>query len=262
MTAKQGKTMLANEIDVSKIRYSDLKSLENGGKISYVNYGDEGLNSIYLQTPELKFPFDSLFYTEGKDSGKFACKVSLNMEGSEQVKQFAEKMMEIDKKLISDAQKNSMPWFKKKTMSEEVIDEKYTPIVRHYKDPESGEMTGKFPAQMGFKVVQRNGKFQCKFFDESAKKINVDNSEGENYQEVSNLLTKGASVKLLLKCNGLWFSPSGFGCTWKAEQMKIKVPETLEEYAFRDDGDGFVEDSDSDGGSGEDEEVVSEDESA
>jgi hypothetical protein len=80
------------------------------------------------------------------------------------------------------------------------------------------------------------------------------------YQEVSNLLAKGSSVKLLLKCNGLWFSPQGFGCTWKAEQMKVKVPETLDEYAFRDDGDGFVDDSDSDDGSGEEEEVVTDDE--
>ena len=257
---KQGKTMLASEIDVDKIRYSDLKSLDNGGKIAYVNYGDDGMNSIYLQTPELTFPFDSQFYTEGKDSGKFACKVSLNMEGNEQVKQFTEKMMEIDSKLIADAQKNSMPWFKKKTMSEELIDEKFTPIVRHYKDPETGEKNGRFPPQMGFKVVQRNGNYQCKFFDESAKKINVDDSDGDGYQEVSNLLGKGSSVKLLLKCNGLWFSPQGFGCTWKAEQMKVKVPETLDEYAFRDDGDGFVDDSESDDGSGEEEEVVSDDE--
>ena len=53
-------------------------------------------------------------------------------------------------------------------------------------------------------------------------------------------MAKGNTVKLLLKCNGLWFSTAGFGCTWKAEQIKIKVPEKLEDYAFRDD-DGFVD---------------------
>ena len=52
---------------------------------------------------------------------------------------------------------------------------------------------------------------------------------------------------LLLKCNGLWFSSAGFGATWKAEQIKLKIPESLEEYAFRDDDeDTFVDEKDED----------------
>lgn len=250
-----GKTMLANEIDVSKIKYSDLKTLDNGAKIAYVNYGDSSLQSIYLQTPEVTFPFDNQFFTEGQNSGKFSCKVSLKTDNP-QVKEFVDKLMEVDAKIKEDAKKNSMPWFKKTKITEDVIEEKYTPIIRHYKDPETGEKSDKYPPQMGFKVVQKNGVYQCKFFDESATKINVDDESGDNYQEVSNLLSKGSSVKLLLKCNGLWFSTVGFGATWKAEQMKVKVPETLEEYAFRDEGDQFVESD-----SGEEDEEVEESDS-
>ena len=111
----------------------------------------------------------------------------------------------------------------------------------------TGEFTGKFPAQMGFKVIQRNGNFDCKFYDDSRQRINVDDSDGEYYQEPSKLLGKGTTVRLLLKCNGLWFSSAGFGATWKAEQIKLKVPESLEEYAFRDDDDDtFVDERDDD----------------
>ena len=46
---------------------------------------------------------------------------------------------------------------------------------------------------------------------------------------------------IYIKYHSLWhcfvFSTAGFGCTWKAEQIKIKVPEKLEDYAFRDDDD-------------------------
>ena len=100
---------------------------------------------------------------------------------------------------------------------------------------------------MGFKVIQRNGNFDCKFYDDSRQRINIDDSDGENYQEPSKLLGKGTTVRLLLKCNGLWFSSAGFGATWKAEQIKLKIPESLDEYAFRDDNeDTFVDEKDDD----------------
>ena len=56
--------------------------------------------------------------------------------------------------------------------------------------------------------------------------------------------------------NGLWFSSAGFGATWKAEQIKLKIPESLEEYAFRDDDDDdtFVDEKDEDEDMDEEEE--------
>ena len=45
----------------------------------------------------------------------------------------------------------------------------------------------------------------------------------------------------------MWFSTAGFGCTWKAVQVKVKVPEQLDDYAFRgDDEDTFIDDTDED----------------
>jgi len=230
----QSKAMIASEIEMTKVKYSDLKNLDNGAKIAYVNYGD-GIQSIYLQTPELTFPFDCMYYQESEGTGKYSCKVSLKTDDNPEIESFVKKMTEFDEKIKEDAKKNSMAWFKKKSMSDEVIEDKYTPIVRHYKDPESGEFTGKYPAQMGFKVAKRNGVYQCKFYDETKSKINVDKEDDEDFQDVTNLLAKGSSAKMLLQCTGLWFSSVGFGATWKAVQMLVKVPETLEEFAFRDD---------------------------
>ena len=243
-----------SELDVNLVRYSDLKKMTSGAKIAYVNYGTDGINSIFMESPESVFPFDNTFYPDqdGK-GGKYSCKISLQDNGDVKMKSFIECMSKLDEKIKSDAKKNCQSWFGKKSISDEVIEEKYTPIVRRYKDPESGEFTGKFPPQMGFKIVQRDNVFQCKFYDDTRKRLNVDDKEGEEYVDPSKLLGKGNSVKLLLKCNGMWFSTAGFGCTWKAEQVKIKVPEQLEDYAFCDDDDEddvYVEkdkDKDSDG---------------
>ena len=234
-----------SELNVELVKYSDIKKMQSGSKIAYVNYG-EGINSILIETPECMFPFDNTFYPEGDNSGKYNCKISLNTEGNTEMLEFVNAMMKLDEKIKSDAKKNSQSWLGKKSISDEVIDEKYTPIVRPYKDPNTGEFTGKYPAQMGFKIVQRNGQFQCKFYNENRQRLNVDNEESEDFIDHSKLMSKGNTVKLLLKCNGLWFSTAGFGCTWKAEQIKIKVPEKLEDYAFRDDDDdGFVDEDES-----------------
>ncbi len=100
--------------------------------------------------------------------------------------------------------------------------------------------------EKGFKFFKRNSKFKCKFYNEQRQRLNIDNEESEDFIDHSKLMAKGNTVKLLLKCNGLWFSTAGFGCTWKAEQIKIKVPEKLEDYAFRDDDDdGFVDEDES-----------------
>jgi hypothetical protein len=237
-------TLKPKEIDANLVRYSDLKKMSSGAKIAYVNYGKEGINSIFMETPEATFPFDNTFYPDqdGK-GGKYSCKISLKGD-SKEMEEFIVSMTKLDEKIKEDAKKNCQAWFGKKSISDEVIEEKYTPIVRHYKDPESGELTGKFPAQMGFKIVQRDNVFQCKFYDESRKRLNVDSKDEDDYVETSNLLSKGNSAKLLLKCNGMWFSTAGFGCTWKAEQVKVKVPEQLDDYAFREEDDTFVEDSD------------------
>ena len=245
-------TLKPNELDAELVRYSDLKKMTSGAKIAYVNYGKEGIDSIFMETPEATFPFDNTFYpdVDGK-GGKYSCKISLKGESKEML-EFISSMNKLDEKIKSDAKKNCQAWFGKKSISDEVIEEKYTPIVRYYKDPESGELTGKFPPQMGFKIVQRENVFQCKFYDDSRKRLNVDKKDEDDFVETTNLLSKGNSAKLLLKCNGMWFSTAGFGCTWKAEQVKVKVPEQLDDYAFREDDDTFVDDSDDDDDDGSD----------
>jgi len=236
------KTFTAEEIDVSQIRYSELKKLDSGAKIAYVNYGsDGGINSINVQTPEMTFPFDSKMFD---GSGKFSCQLSLI---GEDVKVFHDKMNEIDNKIREDAKKNSQAWFGKKSISDEMIEDKFVPVVRKYKDPESQEFTGKYPDKLAFKVVKKESGFECKFYDENRKKINVNDQSKEDFVVADTLMAKGCSAMCILKCNGLWFSSVGFGCSWKAVQMKVKLVENLEEYAFRDDDDDdFVKDSDSD----------------
>ena len=55
---------------------------------------------------------------------------------------------------------------------------------------------------------------------------------------------KGALVKVVLKCNGVWIANGKFGCTWRAEQIRVKVPEGgLRDFAILSDSDEEDDDS-------------------
>ena len=56
----------------------------------------------------------------------------------------------------------------------------------------------------------------------------------DEYVSMTDLIKKGSKVKLLLRCNGLWVANGKFGCTWRAEQMKVSRAASFDDYAFDD----------------------------
>ena len=247
MAAKKNKynILKIEEFDVSKIKYSPIKSLDNGAKVSYINYNTDN-NPIRLQTTECELPFDAGYYADAKkNSGKFSVKISLRDS-----QEFSDKIKEFDSKIKEDAIKNYKEWFKKAKMTADAIDAMYSNMLRESIDVETGELDGKYPPQFTYKVVIRDGKCECRFFDESKSKIDIEELSGDiSEHSLSRKLVKGAKIKALLKCNGIWVSGSKFGCTWRAEQIQISVPEDLDEFAFRDsdeEDDTFIESDDSD----------------
>ena len=241
--------MTPSQFDVSKVSFSVPKRLENGGMIIYLNNG-EGINPIYLSTPELKLPFDANYFADdGKDestsqTGKYSLSMSMeNMEGNEKVKMLHDKLVELDDYLKKEAKKNSTAWFKKAKMSEETISELYTPIVKVSTDPETGEPDGKYPPKIAFKIKKRDGRFSDFTVYDNKKVVFDINKETENPVDIRNVVMKGALVKVVLKCNGIWIANGKFGCTWVAEQMRVKIPEGgLRDFAIVSDSDEEDED--------------------
>ena len=42
---------------------------------------------------------------------------------------------------------------------------------------------------------------------------------------------------MLLACNGIWIVNGKFGCTWKAEQIRINPPVGFDDFSIMDDSD-------------------------
>ena len=220
-------------VDMGSVSYSAVKSLPSGAKIIYLNYKG---GPLFVQTPEMTVPYDSgTFYADNDSSGKYAIKVSMDgHKDNPQMKAFHDMLQGMDQKIMDSGIENSLAWFKKKSLTEEIAKELYTPMVKVSIDSETGEPNGKWAPTFAFKIVKRDGKVQCDCYDADKKEVPL---TGDDSADLSTMFKKGTKVKMILKCNGLWIASGKFGCTWRAEQIKINSPIEYSGYAFSDDED-------------------------
>ena len=238
------KPMKIADFDVSRIKYSPVKTMDHGGKQCYINYGDT-INPIYLQTPELNIVFDSDYYGDEK-SGKYPVCVDMNGydDKSSKMYQFHEKIQKMDEQILQDAIKNGMSWLKNKNITLDTAKALYTPMVRVSMDKDTGEPSDKWPPSFKFKVVRRNGEILSKIFDENKNRLNVNVVDEDDYVPVDSLLKKSSKVKMIMKCNGIWMTNGKFGCTWSAEQMQVTTPAGFDDFAFNSDDSDDESDND------------------
>ena len=226
------KPILAKDFDPSKVNFTYAKVMSSGAKLFFLDY-DGG--PLFIQSPEMSLAFDPQMFEDGPDA-KYSVKSSLNLSNSN-CKEFFEKMIGFDERLKSLGKENSVEWFKKKNISDDVIDSMFTPTAKEHIDQETGEPSGRYPPTFGFKVKKKDNKILCRCFDESKVEINFNDKTSENHLPIEKVLKKNTSVKGLFKCDFVWHSPGKFGCTWSAQQLKVKVPKGFDEYAFMDDED-------------------------
>ena len=224
--------ILPKDFDASKVSFAYAKAMSSGAKLFFLEYDGAPL---YVQSPEMAVTFDPQVFEDGPDA-KYNIKTNLILS-NESCKVFHDKMLEFDEKIKELAKDNSKEWFKKKNISDDVVESMFTPTIKVYVDPESGEPTGRFPPSFGFKVKKKEGKIQCRCFTEDKQEINFNDKDGENYMEFNKCLKKNSQVKGLFKCDFVWHSPGKFGCTWSAQQLRVKIPKGFDEYAFMDDSD-------------------------
>ena len=229
------KPMMPHELNVENLSYSPVKTMASGAKIIFVNNGS-AMAPICIQSPEMNIPFDSgTFWPSDDKSGKYAIQAAMDgLESNKHMKAFHDMLDQMDKKIVKDAMDNCTAWFKKPKLSEETANDLYTSMVKVSKDPETGEPNGKWAPKFSFKINKRDGKTGCKCYDKDRNLLVVD-GEGEDVVNLTDMLKKGSKVKMILKCNGLWIASGKFGCTWRAEQIRINTPMGFDDYAFRDD---------------------------
>ena len=229
----KGKNLKSNLISISDKPIV----MDSGAKLVWVGYDHSGSpKNLVLQTPQMSLPFGMNSYEEG-EYPKYSTELSFgDLERDKNLKAFYDNMGEFDEHLIDAGVKNSMAWFKKKKASKEVIDAMYNRCVKVPMDKETGEELTQYPKRLRVKLPFKDGKFECKVFDTSGNEITD--------KPMADVLARGAKVKAIIQCVGMWVSASNYMCQWKLLRAEVDVPEGKGSYDFlpdTDDEDGDEE---------------------
>lgn len=226
--------LMPKNVDISKIQYGAPKKLDNGGKIVPVSYDK---SPLIIQTPSMLVPYGINDWQGDNGVQKFS--VNLSFAGANDIASVGtllDLMKSVDEKCVADACQNSLSWLGKKSMSSEVSQELYTPIVKLSKDKETGDVTDKYPATMKVSLPFRDGAFTCEAYNGERAQLDIKTS-----------LVKRSKVTAIIQCTGLWVAGGRYGTSWKMLQMKIDSPAGISGYAFAADSDDEqVADSDVD----------------
>jgi len=242
--------LLPKQIDVKKIKYSEVKVLQSGAKSVYM-FHDGG--KMMIQTPVLNLPYgvndSTTFNAKMKKDGKskkedvdepkkYDITVSFKgMQENPKIKAFHDKLKEMEDKVIDDAFNNRQLWFKNNyNNNRDVVMAMFTPIVKMDKDKETGEVANKYPPTFKVKIPYdaKEDKFGFDAYD-------MDNNEIDFSSIVNNL--KGGKAQLIIQLTGIWISAGMFGCSWKVVSAKFQQS-NISKVAFLQDSDNEKEDDD------------------
>lgn len=239
-------------IDTSVVTFADPRTLDNGAKLVYVNYNG---GRFSVQTPWMSMPWKMGVFTDG-EFPKYSIDLSfkgMDESANKDLKEFHDKMKEVEQTIIDAGMEKSVQWFKKKISSRDGVVEKFNPIIKESRDKETGEPDGKWPPSMKVKVPRRDGVWEFKVANKTGSNYKINDTE--NPDNCEDIFVKNTNVRGIIQCVGLWIASGNYMCQWKLTKAEVEVPESFSNDDFLDDSDNenvdheFVEDSDEDSGS-------------
>jgi hypothetical protein len=144
---------------------------------------------------------------------------------------FLEEIKAVENKIKQDAMTYSKEWFGKEIKSMDVMDEKFTPMLKYPKVKNSEERDYNQPPQLNLKLPCWKGVWQTSVFDEDYNQLYV---KGKTEGELTPLdflrCPNKAPIQVicLIQCAGLWFvgSPAKVSITWNLKQVIVRKPKT------------------------------------
>jgi hypothetical protein len=227
-TTQSAENCIANGLtfNISDIEITAPKLNKSGGKSANILYkpSKKGLY-VNMEVPMLTWGA-SMF--KDPQSGKETYDMSIQFPRKDystpETDILLGKFQEIEKFIKSEAVRNSMAWFNKKTMTPEVIDALWTPILKYSKDPHTGEADMTKSPTLKVKLPYWDGKFNCEIYDTQGTMLYPDDSTGSSPLE---LIPKGVNIVAIIQCGGLWFANGKFGCTWRLFQSVVQPKPTM-----------------------------------
>lgn len=218
------------DLDVNNLEYREPKKNDSGaGRSVYISHNKK---PIVIQTPVMYTNPYGLSKWENKDpvtnkvtSVKWS--LDLSFKGYQErkfLKEFYDKMDQLDQKLIEDGHQNSAQWIGSKSKVIDVTEAAYTRNIKWSKDKVTKEINKQYPPNFKLNLkLDKNDNFAFPVYDNHRELIELN---AEN--------TKSSKVTAIIQCLGLWLSGNKYGVSWKVLQLKVEANPNIKGYAFGD----------------------------
>lgn len=233
----------AENFDLSKVSFSDVKVDQHGRKMVYIN-GEHG--KILIQTPKMYAP-NGIKRWRKKDAidnkeDKFEMELSFYGEDNNpQLAEFHEKWNDFDNLIKNQIVSKSKEWLGKSKVSMEVVEDKYLPMVKiPMKDGEVLPYPSRIRAKLD-REQDADGNFSGRFLSNKRFKTEVLVFDDQKTQlplrenNVEQVVPKGVQVVCILECVYISIA-TNISVKWKLVQAKVhQKGEAINSYAMLDD---------------------------
>jgi hypothetical protein len=231
---------LAKNVSVNDLEYEGPMKNSYGGKFARVKSGGRWL---LVQSPKMSSPFGVNKWenqnASGSTTASYSIEVSFN--GYEEddngeprdhkVREFYDKVREMEDHLIDHATDNSYEWFEQEDVERGTAKTLLRSCVRFSKDKATGRESKKYAPRMKFNIPVYDGQLStnCHVFDS-------DNQELKTIEEIQAYASGKCQVVVISRCDKVTFNGAKYGYKWMVQQMKI-IPSSngLNNYAFIDE---------------------------
>jgi hypothetical protein len=221
-------------IDLSVFSYSAPKPNPAGGKVVNL-YNKHFKESLTISAPLIgSWGAQEVKTLDGNGTGKYTMTIqfSKGQYTSPDADKFLEQMKLVENKIKQDAMTYSKEWFGKEIKSMDVMDEKFTPMLKYPKKSKgSEERDYDQPPQLTVKLPCWKDVWQTSVFDEEYNPLYIKGKTDSGVTPLDYLRSTSKApiqVVCLIQCAGLWFvgSPAKVSITWNLKQVIVRKPKT------------------------------------
>jgi hypothetical protein len=179
--------------------------------------------ALYLNTPLMMTWGANSFDNPNGKSYDISLQFPREEFSNPAIQQLLQVLTDFENKIKADARTNSRDWFGKASMSEDVVDALFSPMLKFPKNQATGEPDKSRSPTLKVKLPIWSGEYKFDLFDTQNNKL-LPNDSGETPET---LIPKGSEIACIIMCGGLWFANGKFGVTWKLYQGVVKPAQSL-----------------------------------
>ncbi len=202
--------------------YTKVKVNSVGGKsIGLIN--SETKRSVMISTPLMMNWGVNVYENNNGPSYSLSLQFPREDFKTEKTDEFLTMLKNMESQILKDAVVNSKDWFGK-TMSKEVIEAFWNPILKYPKNQETGEPDYERAPTLKVKLPTWEGEYKFEVFDTN-NDVLIPNDDGRSPDAI---IQKASQIACILQCGGIWMANGNFGVSWKLFQGVYKENENLE----------------------------------